>query len=54
VDGGNLANINPRAWAVIDGKLYLNFDKQIHRLWEKDREDNIARADSHWEGTSDK
>jgi YHS domain-containing protein len=38
-------NIDPEAWAIIDGKLYLNYSKAVNRLLNRDR---IEKADANW------
>ena len=45
---GSLAGIDPDAWAVHEGKLYLNFNKSIQARWQKDVPGEIARADANW------
>ena len=42
------AKIDPAAWSVVDGKLYLNYDKKIQTKWQKDIPENIAKADGNW------
>ncbi|MEM6450854.1 MAG: YHS domain-containing (seleno)protein [Cyanobacteria bacterium P01_D01_bin.105] len=43
-----LAGISPGAWSVVDGKLYLNANKNIQARWEKDIPGFIAQADDNW------
>ena len=31
---GKTADIDPEAWKIVDGKLYLNYDKEIQSRWE--------------------
>jgi len=45
---GYTAPIDPAAWAVFDGRLYLNYDPSIQRRWERDIPGHIARADRNW------
>lgn len=44
------ASTVPDAWAVVDGKLYLNYSKRIQRRWETDIPAHIAAANKHWPG----
>jgi hypothetical protein len=44
------APTDPEAWKVVDGKLYLNYDKTVRGLWEKELPEAIARADRNWPG----
>ncbi len=48
VSQGYTAPVDPTAWEIVDGKLYLNFDARIQRRWERDIPGNIARADQNW------
>jgi hypothetical protein len=45
---GYTASTTPEAWAIVDGKLYLNYSRGIQRRWERDVPGNIARADGNW------
>lgn len=48
VSQGYTAPIEPEAWKVVDGKLYLNYDKRIQARWERDIAGHIAQADANW------
>lgn len=48
VSQGSTAPIDPQAWKIVDGKLYLNFNKGIQSRWEQDIPGNIAKANSNW------
>src|SRR5215510_10891728 len=39
---------DPEAWKIVDGKLYLNLDKDVQSEWEKDVSGNIRKADNIW------
>ena len=45
---GHLAPSDPRAWKVVDGKLYLNFNKDVQSQWQKDTAGFIPKADKNW------
>ncbi|MEM1206175.1 MAG: YHS domain-containing (seleno)protein [Acidobacteriota bacterium] len=45
---GKTAGIDPKAWAVVDSKLYLNYSKSIQKRWEGDVEGHIRDADANW------
>ncbi len=47
---GDVADIDPDAWAIHDGRLFLNYSKSIQTKWEINKEDNIRRADRNWPG----
>lgn len=42
------APIDPEAWRIVDGKLYLNFSRAIRLRWDMTRQSNIAKADANW------
>ena len=46
--------VDPEAWKIVDGTLYLNLDKDIQRKWEKDIPGYIKRADANWPKIKDK
>jgi YHS domain-containing protein len=46
--GESTANIDPEAWSIVDGKLYLQYSKGGREEWEQDRAKRIAAADQKW------
>ena len=50
VSQGNTAPIEPTAWKIVDGKLYLNYNADIQARWSEDIPGNIAKADENWPG----
>lgn len=53
VSRGYTADIDPEAWAVVDGKLYLNYSRRVRRLWQEDVPGNIRKADANWPALRD-
>ena len=47
---GYVAPTVPEAWAVHEGRLYLNYSLRARTLWAEDIPGNIARADAIWPG----
>jgi YHS domain-containing protein len=45
---GYTAPIDPAAWTIVDGRLYLNYSRSVQRTWARDIPGNIARADANW------
>ena len=45
---GKTAKGDARRWAIVDDKLYLNYNKGIQRKWDKDRSGFITSADTNW------
>ncbi|MDH3582343.1 MAG: hypothetical protein OEM91_17190 [Hyphomicrobiales bacterium] len=50
VSQGYTAKIDPQAWKIVAGKLYLNYSKGVQRRWAKDIPGNIANGDANWPG----
>ena len=48
VSRGYTASIDPEAWTVHKGKLYLNYSKGVQDEWAKDIPGNIARGENNW------
>ncbi|MDX2288328.1 MAG: YHS domain-containing (seleno)protein [Hyphomicrobiaceae bacterium] len=48
VSRGYTAKGDPQAWSIVDGKLYLNYDKSVRSSWEKAARSNITKADANW------
>jgi hypothetical protein len=48
VTQGYLAPIDPKAWKVVDDKLYLNYDKKVQAEWAQDIPGNIKKATDKW------
>ena len=45
---GYKADIDPAAFTVVDGRLYLNYNSQVQREWAADRARFIRQADERW------
>jgi YHS domain-containing protein len=39
---------DPTVWKIVDGKLYLNLDKEIQKKWQSDLSDNLKKAHANW------
>jgi YHS domain-containing protein len=50
VASGYAVKIEPDAWRVVDGKLYLNYDKSVQATWTSDIPGHIRKADANWPG----
>jgi YHS domain-containing protein len=48
VSRGYAVDIDPQAFAVVDGKLYLNYSKRVQGTWNQDRPGYIEKARQHW------
>jgi YHS domain-containing protein len=49
VKEGYLASVDPEAWKIVDGKLYLNYSAGVQRQWERDIAGNVAKGDQNWD-----
>ena len=50
VSRGYTADIDPEAWKIVDGKLYLNYSKSVQKKWEAETAGNIEKATKNWPG----
>ena len=50
VSQGHTAPIDPEAWTVIDGKLYLNYSKGVKKTWSEAIPQHIEQANKNWPG----
>jgi YHS domain-containing protein len=45
---GQLVSVDPDAWSIVDGKLYLNYSMSVQDKWEQDIDGFIAQANENW------
>ena len=50
VSQGYTASTDPAAWKIVDGKLYLNYNKSIQKKWEQDIPKYIENGNRNWPG----
>ncbi len=48
VSEGYTAPIDPQAWRIVDGRLFLNYDRSVQQRWEADMTARITRGDANW------
>ena len=48
VSRGYAVGIDPAAWKIVDGKLYLNYNAEVQREWAKDIAGYIKKANENW------
>lgn len=48
MSSGKKYKIEPEAWKIVDGKLYLNYSLKIQEKWEADEASLIKEADANW------
>jgi hypothetical protein len=44
------ADIDPAAWHIEGGRLFLNYSLRVRRLWLEDKLGNIEKGDRNWPG----
>ena len=42
------AKIEPDAWTIHKGKLYLNYSRGVRALWKREKAQNIIKGDRNW------
>jgi YHS domain-containing protein len=48
VSHGYTADGDPQAWKIVDGKLYLNYNQEAKKAWEKEQEKFIKDGQKNW------
>jgi hypothetical protein len=48
VSQGYTASIDPEAWHIRDGRLYLNYSPEVQQRWLESVEDRIREGDANW------
>ncbi len=42
------------AWTIVNGKLYLNYNKDVQKLWNVKQAEFVKTADKNWPGIKNK
>jgi YHS domain-containing protein len=45
---GYKAKTDPEAWTIVDGKLYLNYNLDVRKIWNEKQMEFIEKANSNW------
>lgn len=45
---GHKAPTQPDAFTIVNGKLYLNYNKDVKTEWSKNQKERIQKADQNW------
>lgn len=51
--GGKTAGIDPHVWYIEQGKLYLNYNKNVQKEWFETLQADIISADKHYPRITD-
>ncbi|MDX2186422.1 MAG: YHS domain-containing (seleno)protein [Opitutaceae bacterium] len=54
VSEGYTADVDPEAWDIVDGRLYLNYNKEVQKKWRQDRDQRIQTGMRNWPDLSSK
>lgn len=54
LSNGYKAPTDADAWTIENGKLYLNYNKEVRDMWNKERKERIEKADKNWPAVKDK
>lgn len=46
----DLVSADPEAWKIVNGKLYLNYDKDIQAEWVANQSEYISKGNANWPG----
>ena len=50
VSRGHTVPVDPEAWKIVDGKLYLNYSKGVQKTWLGNTAGYIDQANKNWPG----
>ena len=50
VSQGHTAPIDPEAWTIIEGRLYLNYSKGVKKTWSEAIPKHVEEANRNWPG----
>ena len=45
---GKIFGGDPEIWTIVEGKLYLNLNQEIAKIWKQDIQGYIKKADIRW------
>lgn len=45
---GKKFSVDGKAFEIVNGKLYVNKDLNVYKIWKKDVPTHIQQADAHW------
>jgi 2-iminobutanoate/2-iminopropanoate deaminase len=52
-DAAHKDTVDPEAWAIVDGKLYLTHNRYGMQVWRESAQEHILKADQDWEVVKD-
>jgi len=49
VSEGYTADGDPEAWKVVEGKLFLNYNREVQKTWERNEAERIENGKKNWQ-----
>jgi YHS domain-containing protein len=43
-------DVDPKAWRIVDNKLYLNLNKDVQKKWATDIPGHLSESERNWNG----
>jgi enamine deaminase RidA (YjgF/YER057c/UK114 family) len=53
-DAAHKDTVDPEAWAIVDGKLYLTHNQYWLGIWKEHSEEYIKQANANWQALADR
>src|ERR1700752_280943 len=53
-DAAHKDTVDPEAWAIVDGKLYLTHNQYWLGIWKEHSDEYIKSADASWQALADR
>lgn len=50
VSNNYTAPADPQVWKIVDGRLYVNYNRQVQEKWQQDLAQRIANGERNWPG----
>ncbi len=48
VSNNYTADVDPAAWRIVDGKLFLNYNLDVQKKWAENLAERIAQGEKNW------
>ena len=45
---GVISVVDPEAWTIVDGRLYLNFNQAVRDKFRQNPSENVKKAKAEW------
>jgi enamine deaminase RidA (YjgF/YER057c/UK114 family) len=53
-DAAHKDTVDPEAWAIVEGKLYLTHNRYWLGIWKEHSEEHIKQANANWQALADR